>query len=186
MKDALFTIRPTSTTLKRISALLPEEKLRQINISGVNDATRWGETQLNRLVRRTLNLSRDRVDEAIYRITTGDDASGFSQVIRVARKKIDLMDFHPTETRRGVAVRIQKGKRELIRKAFLAKRKGGVYSRIGVKRKPIRRLKGGTPIGAVLRHEPEIQPILEGMADRVVKRTESKLLLALKNMGGTV
>lgn len=174
-----------SQTIQRLSLLVKPDKLRQINISAVSDAARWGETQVNRLIRRTMNLSRRRVDEAITRKTARDDDGGFTQDIIISRHKIDLHEFDPKQTKKGVSVRVQKGRpRTLIRSGFIIQKFGGkVFKRRKdpARTRKVRSLKGGTVIGAASRHMDVIErDILPGIGQRVLARTESKLILHLQ------
>lgn len=180
-----FTVQP-GEPLSKIFPVLPRSTIRQCIISGISDGARWGETRFNRLIRETLMLSRDRVDEAIHRRTTRDTAGEFGQAVIIRRKKIDLKDYKPKQSTKGVRVRLFKGgKLETIRGAFIDKNgKAGrqTFKRKTKKRLPIVKLFGPTPIGVVVNdaNAARVEEIQKAMADKGLERIESKLLLAFQ------
>lgn len=174
----MIKIKPIPAQIADLDGILPPATSRRLLISAVNDATRWGETRINRLARETIALSRKGVDDAISRTTTRDDAGGFGQRISVSRSDVDLKDYKPRQVRLGLSVRLLKsGPREVIEDAFIVDRLGQhAFKRVDEdERLPIHKLKGPTVIGAMLRRDAEVERIRIDTADRVMERFISKV-----------
>jgi hypothetical protein len=72
---------------------------------------------------------------------SGKDIDGMVWVMGVSGKEIPLAKYPARQTKRGVSVLVNKGKRKLVRHAFLATMKSGhtgVWFREGKKRLPIK------------------------------------------------
>jgi hypothetical protein len=82
---------------------------------------------------------------------------GQEWALDVSGKPVSLTAYPHRQTKAGVSVEINRGKRTLIKSAFVATMesgKRGVWLRMGKERLPIRELLGSRPIDALL-HEGE-------------------------------
>lgn len=105
-------------------------------------------------VRRALTLSRPK----------GSNVAALSWAVQVSGEAVPLIAYPARQTRKGVSVEVNRGKRTLLKGAFVATMKSGhkgVFRRSGKARLPIEELRGSRPVDALL-HEGEAQ----GVADR--------------------
>lgn len=94
----------------------------------------------------------------------GSDIAGLEWGIDVAGDPVPLVAYPHRQTKKGVSVEVNRGKRTLIAGAFVATMKSGhlgVFRRRGKGRLPIDELRGSRPVDALL-HEGEA----EGVATR--------------------
>lgn len=95
---------------------------------------------------------------------TGSDPSTMSWHVELDGSPVPLVAYPHRQTKRGVSVEVNRGKRTIVKGAFLAVMSSGhegVYKREGKKRLPIRELLGSRPVDALLH---------QGEADAVGKR----------------
>ncbi len=107
-----------------------------------------------RYIRRALTLRRAK----------GSDIADMEWAIDVSGESVPLVAYPHRQTKKGVSVEVNKGKRTLVAGSFVATMKSGhkgVFKRSGSARLPIQELRGSRPVDALL-HEGEAQ----GVADR--------------------
>lgn len=99
------------------------------------------------------------------RRASGGDIASMEWAVDVSGDPVPLVAYPHRQTRQGVSVEVNRGKRTLLKGAFVATMPNsghvGVFRRRGPKRKPIDELLGSRPVDALL-HEGEAQ----GVADR--------------------
>src|SRR4051812_16398912 len=94
----------------------------------------------------------------------GSDISSFAWSLNVSGDPVPLVAYPHRQTKKGVSVEVNRGKRTLVKGSFVATMKSGhegIFRRKGKARLPIHELRGSRPIDALL-HEGEAQ----GVADR--------------------
>lgn len=107
----------------------------------------------SKYITRALSLSRP----------TGSDINTLEWALLVSGGPVPLVAYPARQTRKGVSVEVNRGKRTLVAHAFLATMKSGhegVFRREGKARLPIRELLGSRPVDALL-HEGEAQAVAE-------------------------
>lgn len=112
-------------------------------------------------IRKALSLGRP----------SGSDISDFSWSLNVSGDPVPLTAYPFRQTRKGVSVEVNRGKRTLIARSFvatLASGHKGIFQRRGKARLPIREMFGSRPIDALL-HEGEA----DGVAERGGKSFEA-------------
>lgn len=105
-------------------------------------------------VRRALTVERPK----------GSNVAALAWTVKVSGEAVPLVAYPARQTKKGVSVEVNRGKRTLLKGAFIATLKSGhkgVYRRRGKARLPIEELRGSRPVDALL-HEGEAQ----GVADR--------------------
>ena len=93
----------------------------------------------------------------------GNDLDSMVFGIDVSGKPVSLASYPARQTKRGVTVEVNRGKRTLLEGAFLATTKSGhrgVFLRVGDDRLPIRELLGSRPVDALL-HDGEAEAIAD-------------------------
>lgn len=94
----------------------------------------------------------------------GSDIAGMSWAVNVSGEPMPLVAYPHRQGKKGVTVEVNRGKRTLVKGAFVATMKSGhvgVFRRTSKARLPIRELLGSRPVDALL-HKGEAQ----GVADR--------------------
>jgi hypothetical protein len=110
-----------------------------------------------RYIRRALSLGR----------ASGGDISNYTWSLDVSGEPVPLVAYPYRQTKKGVSVQINRGKRSLIKGSFVASMKSGhlgVFVRKGKARLPIKELRGSRPVDALLH---------KGEADGVAARGSS-------------
>lgn len=105
-------------------------------------------------IRRALSLRRPK----------GSDLESLSWTLAVSGEPVPLVAYPHRQTRQGVSVEVNRGKRTLVRRSFVATLKSGhpgVFRRRGTARLPIDELRGSRPVDALLH---------KGEADAVASR----------------
>jgi hypothetical protein len=98
------------------------------------------------------------------RRASGTDIAGMSWSVDVSGEPVPLVAYPYRQTKQGVSVEVNRGKRTLLKGSFVATMKSGhvgIFRREGKKRLPIQELRGSRPVDALL-HAGEAQ----GVADR--------------------
>ncbi len=93
----------------------------------------------------------------------GGDIAGMEWALDVSGKPVPLVVYPHRQTKQGVVVEVNRGKRTLIAGAFVATMKSGhkgVFRRRGKARLPIDELRGSRPIDALL-HKGEADGVAE-------------------------
>lgn len=112
-------------------------------------------------IRKALSLGRP----------SGSDISDYSWSLNVSGDPVPLTAYPNRQTKKGVSVEVNRGKRTLIARSFvatLASGHKGIFQRRGKARLPIRELFGSRPIDALL-HQGEA----DGVAERGGKSFEA-------------
>lgn len=94
----------------------------------------------------------------------GSDIASMSWAVNVSGDPVPLIAYPHRQTNKGVSVEVNRGKRTLVKGAFIATMKNGhegIFRRRGKARLPIQELRGSRPVDALL-HQGEAQ----GVADR--------------------
>lgn len=99
---------------------------------------------------------------------SGSDISAMSWAVNVGGEPVPLIAYPNRQTSKGVSVEVNRGKRTLLKGAFVASMPNsghvGVFRRVGKDRLPIKELRGSRPVDALL-HKGES----EGVAARGAK-----------------
>jgi hypothetical protein len=121
--------------------------------------------EASKRIRQRKRIKSSYIRDAItMRRPNGGDIASMEWAIDVSGKPVPLIAYPNRQTRKGVSVEVNRGKRTLIKGAFLATMRSGhkgVFRRRGRARLPIEELRGSRPVDALL-HEGEAQ----GVADR--------------------
>lgn len=97
------------------------------------------------------------------RRSSGSDIASMSWALRVSGEPVPLVAYPHRQTSKGVSVEVNRGKRTLLKGAFVATMRSGhegVFRRRGKGRLPIDELRGSRPVDALL-HEGEAQGVAE-------------------------
>lgn len=103
------------------------------------------------------------------RKSKGGDISDMEFAVDVSGEPVALAAYPARQTKRGVSVEVNRGKRSIVKGAFIATMKSGhkgVFKRTGTARLPIRELFGSRPVDALLH---------KGEADSVAARGAKSL-----------
>lgn len=101
----------------------------------------------SKYISRALTMARPR----------GGDIASMEWALKVSGQPVPLVAYPHRQTRQGVSVEVNTGKRTLVAGAFLATMKSGhegVFKRRGKARLPIHELLGSRPVDALL-HQGE-------------------------------
>lgn len=102
-------------------------------------------------------------DALTLRRPKGGDISAMEWALDVSGGPVPLVAYPHRQAKRGVSVEVNRGKRTLIKGAFVATMKSGhkgVFRRRGKARLPIDELRGSRPVDALL-HEGEAQAVAD-------------------------
>lgn len=102
-------------------------------------------------IRRALSIHRPK----------GSDLESLSWTLAVSGEPVPLVAYPHRQTKKGVSVTVNRGKRTLVKGAFLATLKSGhegVFRRRGKARLPIDELRGSRPVDALL-HRGEAEAV---------------------------
>lgn len=141
MKIELET-KEAEERVKKLGRYLAPHLLALEGARALNRAALAGATEMNREIRKTLNVRAGDVRDRIE--VTRAHRGKLSATIVVDRKPLPLAAFRPRETSKGLRVRILKGSPlQTIPRAFLVGRWGDKpMQRAGAERGPIRTLLG--------------------------------------------
>lgn len=91
----------------------------------------------------------------------GSDIARMSWAVEVSGEPVPLVAYPHRQTKQGVSVEVNRGKRTLVNGSFVATMKSGhtgVFRRRGKERLPIDELRGSRPVDALL-HEGEADAV---------------------------
>lgn len=91
----------------------------------------------------------------------GGDISDMKWALNFDGAQVPLVAYPARQTKKGVSVEVNRGKRTLVKGAFIATMKSGhkgVFQRRGKARLPIRELRGSRPVDAML-HKGETEAV---------------------------
>jgi hypothetical protein len=97
------------------------------------------------------------------RRSKGTDIAKMSWAVQVSGEPVPLVAYPHRQTKRGVSVEVNRGKRTLLKGAFVATMRSGhmgVFRRRAEARLPIDELRGSRPVDALL-HEGEAQAVAD-------------------------
>lgn len=83
----------------------------------------------------------------------GSDISSYAWSLNVSGAPVPLIAYPHRQTRKGVTVEVNRGKRTLVKGSFIATLKSGhegIFRRRGKARLPIEELRGSRPVDALL------------------------------------
>lgn len=128
-------------------------------------ALRDMKSEASKRIRARKRIRISYITKAISLVKTGgSDVSGMSWAVKVSGDPVPLTAYPFRQTKKGVSVEVNRGKRTLVKGSFVSTMKSGhkgIFRRKGKARLPIQELFGSRPIDALL-HEGEAQ----GVADR--------------------
>ncbi len=107
----------------------------------------------------------------------GGNIEDMAWTLRVSGKPVPLAAYPHRQTKKGVSVTVNQGKRTLVQSAFVATMKSGhkgVFIRRGAKRLPIRELLGSRPVDALLK-KGEAKAVLKRGRASFAKRLDALL-----------
>lgn len=116
-------------------------------------ALRDMKSEASRRIRQRKRLKVAIVNKAFrLRRPRGNEMDGGEWGLDVSGKAVPLIAYGPRQTKKGVSVEVNRGKRTLIKGAFVATSKGvkSVFMRKGSERLPIKALMGSRPVDALL------------------------------------
>jgi signal recognition particle subunit SEC65 len=106
-----------------------------------------------RYIRRAMTLRRAK----------GGEIADMEWAVELSGEPVPLVAYPHRQTKKGVSVEVNKGKRTLIAGSFVATMKSrhkGVFKRKGAARLPIQELRGSRPVDALL-HKGEADAVAE-------------------------
>ncbi len=121
-------------------------------------------SEASKRIRQRKRLKASAIAKALkLRRPKGSDIASMSWAVDVSGQPVPLGAYPHRQTRKGVSVEVNRGKRTLVKDAFVATLKSGhesVFRRRGKARLPIQELLGSRPVDALL-HEGEAQGVAE-------------------------
>lgn len=93
----------------------------------------------------------------------GGDIADMEWALDVSGEPVPLVAYPHRQTKKGVSVEVNRGKRTILAGSFKATMKSGhkgVYKRSGATRLPIKEVRGSRPVDALL-HEGEAEAVAE-------------------------
>lgn len=91
----------------------------------------------------------------------GSDIAGMEWAVEIDGNPVPLVAYPHRQTKKGVSVEVNRGKRTLVKGSFVATMKSGhkgVFKRKGTARLPIQELRGSRPVDALL-HKGEADAV---------------------------
>lgn len=176
-------IQINPSQLADVKAKLSPKVYPRILASAINEAGRYGETQLSKAVRAEVPLKVEDVKKIIRRSKAS--ATHLGSTIKISREPVSLKRYAPRQTRKGVSVKPRKkpikGRklRELIKHAFIGPG-GHVFKRKGKERLPIKKLFGPTPIGVIAGVPGLLAQQEQNISAKLKDRIDSKVLAHLE------
>lgn len=151
------------------------------------DAARDMRSTASKRIRQRKRLKVKEVRAAlVVRTAKGRVIDGMEWAIDVRGKPVPLSKYPHRQTKKGVSVTVNRGKRTLIKSAFVATMRSGhkgVFIRRGARRLPIDELFGSRPVDALL-HEGEADAVLERGQASFVRTFHRVLPLEIEKAGG--
>lgn len=93
----------------------------------------------------------------------GSDIAAMSWALDVSGEPVPLIAYPHRQTRKGVSVEVNRGKRTIVKRSFVASMQSGhagIFRRKGKARLPIQELRGSRPVDALL-HKGEADAVAE-------------------------
>lgn len=121
-------------------------------------------SEASKRIRTRKRIKASRIARAIrLRRPKGSDIASMQWSLEVSGEPVALSAYPHRQTRKGVSVEVNRGKRTLVPGAFVAAMRSaheGVFRRRGKARLPIAELLGSRPVDALL-HKGEAQAVAE-------------------------
>ncbi len=146
-----------------IKALRPLDKsiARALSKAG-STALRDMRSEASKRIRQRKRLQAGVISKAFHlRRPKATSIDGMLWALDVSGKPVRLIDYPHRQTRKGVSVEVNRGKRTLVVHAFIARMTSGhegIFRRVGRARLPIHELLGSRPVDALL-HEGEVESV---------------------------
>lgn len=151
-KSGLFAIEPGAVKRAMIRAL------RKAGATGQRDMR----SEANKRIRARKRISSKYITRAMkLRRSGGSDPSAMSWALELSGDPVPLIAYPHRQTKKGVSVEVNRGKRTVVRGSFVATMVSGhegVFRRRGPQRLPIQELLGSRPVDALL-HEGEAEAV---------------------------
>lgn len=165
--------------LSRTLAQLSAHDIPKAIKAGVRYAAARGRTTLAQNIRQRYSLTTGRIKQDVSDPQFRD--GGQTAILRTSRKPITAMQFKPTETRKGLGMRIFRGgKRTVVKSGFIAK--GMPFRRVGKERMPLDVIHGPS-IHAIYTGGKHAAPIQQATEERIADRLQFGILRSLGGMG---
>lgn len=131
------TIKIDQGVLRRLERRMKitERDTRRAISAAVNDTLKKAKVKASQEIRKKIALKKQFVDKRLNIRRASPRREQISGILYVSSKPVSLSHFNPIQRKEGVAVRINKGSRTSMSRAFGPKRprlKGGVYVRQSV------------------------------------------------------
>jgi hypothetical protein len=121
-------------------------------------------SEANKRIRARKRIKVSYISQALtLRRAKGGDIAGMEWAVDVAGDPVPLVAYPHRQTKKGVAVEVNRGKRTLLAGSFVATMQSGhqgVFRRRGAARLPIDELRGSRPVDALL-HKGEADGVAE-------------------------
>jgi minor tail protein Z (GPZ) len=119
-------------------------------------------SEASKRIRQRKRIKPSYISRALtLRRAKGSDIAAMSWAVNVSGEPVPLVAYPHRQTKKGVSVEVNRGKRTLVKGAFVASMKSGhegVFRRRGKARLPIKELRGSRPVDALL-HEGEADAV---------------------------
>ena len=117
-------------------------------------ALRDMKSEASKRIRQRKRIKIRYIQQALsLRRPSGGDISNMQWALDVDGKPVPLVAYPYRQTKKGVSVEVNRGKRTLVKGSFVATMKSGhvgVFKRRGKARLPIQELRGSRPVDALL------------------------------------
>lgn len=113
------------------------------------------------------------------------EVAGMKWKLQIAGDAVPLSAYPHRQTKKGVSVEVNRGKRTVVKRSFLATMRSGhegVFQRLGSARLPIRELLGSRPLDA-LSHDGETEAVAARGAKSFVATFDRLLPLEIDKAG---
>lgn len=135
--------------------------LRKAGVTALRDMR----SEATKRIRQRKRIASKYISRAIsMQRAKGSDIQGMLWAVNVSGEPVPLIAYPHRQTKQGVSVEVNRGKRTIVKGSFIATMRSGhegVFRRRGEARLPIEELRGSRPVDALL-HKGEA----EGVAER--------------------
>ena len=158
-----ITAKMDTSQLTKLLSEYPKAARRAIRKAG-STAQRDMRSEANKRIRAKKRIPLRYIRDALtLRSKTAGGISEMEWALEFSGKPVPLTAYPHRQTKTGVSVEVNTGKRTLVAGAFVATMKSGhrgVFKRMGKARLPIKELLGSRPVDALL-HEGEAAAVAE-------------------------
>ena len=164
MKDVRLTAKLKGDIIEALSGKRTKAAVKRAMKKAGATALRDMRAEASKRVRARKRIKGKYVREAIsLRRPRGGDIESYEWAVDVGGAAVPLVAYPHRQTKRGVSVEVNRGKRTLVAGSFVATMKSGhegVFRRRGKARLPIEELRGSRPVDALL-HRGESEAVAE-------------------------